>query len=315
MEADRAEELIARLKISRRLSREDVLAIIGQAESIFETEPTVINITGDVSVVGDLHGQYYDFLSMLTLITTPGILFLGDYVDRGYNSVELLLHLLLLKLLDREKVILLRGNHENRAQTAAYGFMRECVHKYDMIVYWRMCNLFYLLPLAAVVNGHYVCVHGGLSPGMTLGKLSMIDRACEYHPEAGDLLWGDPADDIEWFGGSPRGAGYLFGERAVESFLAGEGAKVLVRSHQLVMDGAKEEFGGACVTVWSAPNYCYKCRNIGAFMEINGISHRFIYFEAVEEQYREGNDPMEYMECCRVDENHCRQGAEEHPRM
>ena len=169
MDQAKAEELLAGLREMVLPSEADVVALIDLATGILQLEPNVIYLAQDAVVVGDLHGQYYDFLTIEeTLAQAKAVVFLGDYVDRGYNSVELMLHILLYKILRRESVILLRGNHENRAQTNVYGFRSECEAKYNRYVYWKFCDMFLYMPFAAVVNQYYFCVHGGIVPGLTL---------------------------------------------------------------------------------------------------------------------------------------------------
>lgn len=307
MDRKRVADLLKKLENSVLPSREDSLEIVGCAKKIIEREPNVLYINDAMNVVGDLHGQYYDFLHLLEIVDpNHGMLFLGDYVDRGYNSVELILYILLMKInadMDENSnnrgrsVFLLRGNHENRAQTSAYGFMSECIAKYDIYLYWKVCELFEYLPVAAIVNNKYFCVHGGISPGLSIAALQNADRVAEYS-EIGYVLWGDPSDDIDTFSRSQRGAGYLYGASAVDQFLKSIACEYLLRSHQLVFDGVKEHFGGSCITVWSAPNYCYKCKNMAAVMVIPDekarAKHSFIYFAAVEEQYRAEDLKMSY---------------------
>ena len=312
MDRTRIAELLKGLRGAALPSREDSLEVVRCAKRIIEQEPSVLHIDGPLNVVGDLHGQYYDFLHLLEIVDqSSGMLFLGDYVDRGYNSVELILHILLMKIdacafpdktevcraasESRVSIFLLRGNHENRAQTSAYGFMAECVAKYDIYFYWKVCELFECLPVAAVVDGQYFCVHGGISPGLSVEALQNTDRMAEYS-EMGSVLWGDPSDDIDAFSRSQRGAGYLYGASAVDSFLRSVSCEYLVRSHQLVFDGVREQFGGTCITIWSAPNYCYKCRNMAAVMVIpSGTArHSFVFFAVVEEQYKAEDLRMGY---------------------
>jgi hypothetical protein len=114
------------------------------------------------------------------------------------------------------------------------------------------------------------CVHGGLSPLVdTLDKIRVIDRKQEVPHEGAmcDLLWSDP-DDVKGWGMSPRGAGYLFGADVVKSFNWKNDLSLVCRAHQLVMEGFKEMFHSTIVTVWSAPNYCYRCGNVAAILEI-----------------------------------------------
>ncbi|ELA42801.1 uncharacterized protein VICG_00116 [Vittaforma corneae ATCC 50505] len=266
--------------------KELLVDIVNQAKSVFEEEENILYANGSSVVVGDLHGQFFDFLNMLNMIKDDvNIVFLGDYVDRGFNSVELITYLLVCKILNKDKIVLLRGNHENRSQTAVYGFEEECLLKYDHYIYWKFCEVFELFPVVAIINKKYFCVHGGISPSLTLEWIDGQDRVQEYS-QVSCILWGDPADDIDTFETSQRGAGYLYGKVAVDEFLRSVGCEYLVRSHQLISRGFEEKFGGRCITVWSAPNYCYKCKNIASFMMITQETHKFILFEALAEQYR-----------------------------
>lgn len=128
-------------------------------------------------------------------------------------------------------------------------------------------------------------MHGGISPELTLEWLQLQDRTQEYS-DFSRILWGDPVDSTENFATSQRGAGFLYGKVAVELFLKKVNCQFLVRSHQLVLRGFEEKFDGKCITIWSAPNYCYKCKNAAAFMSIRSEGHEFVIFDAVAEQYR-----------------------------
>ena len=186
---------------------------------------------------------------------------MGDFVDRGFYSVETFLLLLALKVRYPDRIYLIRGNHESRQITQVYGFYDECLRKYGSITVWRYCTeIFDYLSLSAIIDGKIFCVHGGLSPSIqTLDQIRTIDRKQEV-PHDGpmcDLLWSDPEDTQGW-GVSPRGAGYLFGSDVVSQFNAANDIEMICRAHQLVMEGYKWHFNETVLTVWSAPNYCYR---------------------------------------------------------
>lgn len=198
---------------------------------------------------------------------------MGDFVDRGHNSVETLLLLLCLKALHPANITLLRGNHESRQITTVYGFYDECLRKFGNENAWRLCvDIFDCFSIAAVVDGAVLCVHGGLSPAIrTIDQMRSIDRQQEIPHDGAfcDLMWSDPEDIREAWQVSPRGAGYLFGNRVTSEFNHINGLSLISRAHQLVMEGLKYQFDEKLVTVWSAPNYCYRCGNVAAILTID----------------------------------------------
>ena len=199
-------------------------------------------------------------------------LFMGDFVDRGFYSVETFLLLLALKARYPDRVQLIRGNHESRQITQVYGFYDECLRKYGSVNVWRYCtDVFDYLALSALVEGKVLTVHGGLSPSInSLDQIRTLDRKQEVPHDGAmcDLLWSDP-EDIDGWGLSPRGAGYLFGGDVVNQFNSTNNIELIARSHQLVMEGYKSMFGDTLVTVWSAPNYCYRCGNVASILELD----------------------------------------------
>ncbi|ELU44223.1 serine threonine protein phosphatase 2A [Rhizoctonia solani AG-1 IA] len=164
---------------------------------------------------------------------------MGDYVDRGYYSVETVTLLVTLKLRYRDRVTILRGNHESRQITQVYGFYDECLRKYGNANVWKyFTDLFDFLPLTALIDNQIFCLHGGLSPSIdTLDHVRGIDRVQEVPHEGPmcDLLWSDPDDRCGW-GISPRGAGYTFGQDISEAFNHNNGLTLVARAHQLVME-------------------------------------------------------------------------------
>ena len=201
-----------------------------------------------IQVCGDIHGQFHDLIKLFKEgghVPTTNYIFMGDFVDRGYNSLEVFTLLMLLKARYPAHVTLLRGNHESRQITQVYGFYDECQRKYGNANAWRYCTeVFDFLTLSALIDGSVLCVHGGLSPDLrTLDQIRVIDRLCEIPHEGPfcDLMWSDP-EDIETWAVSPRGAGWLFGARVASEFNAVNGLELICRAHQLVQEGLKYMF-------------------------------------------------------------------------
>ncbi|KAJ2891137.1 protein phosphatase 2a [Zalerion maritima] len=217
--------------------------------------------------------------------------FLGDFVDRGYFSLETFTLLMCLKAKYPDRIILVRGNHESRQITQVYGFYEECQQKYGNASVWKACcQVFDFLVLAAIVDGDVLCVHGGLSPEIrTIDQIRVVARAQEIPHEGAfcDLVWSDP-EDIETWAVSPRGAGWLFGDKVATEFNHVNGLKLIARAHQLVNEGYKFHFPqNDVVTVWSAPNYCYRCGNVASIMTVSSdMTPRFNIFSAVPDDKR-----------------------------
>jgi serine/threonine-protein phosphatase 4 catalytic subunit/serine/threonine-protein phosphatase PP1-1 len=165
--------------------------------------------------------------------------FLGDYVDRGENSLEVIMLLLVYKALHPGKLVLLRGNHEQALINKAYGFYDECVGKYGDCAVWRMVNdVFAHFNMACTIDGRYLCIHGGISPRVTVNKLERIDRFGEIGEDSilTDVFWSDPFYKA---GASlnPRGSGFLFSEDVLKQFLMYNELDMVIRSHQLAIVG------------------------------------------------------------------------------
>lgn len=137
---------------------------------LFRWRVTQVEAHAPCTVVGDLHGQYFDLMRIFEVAGDPPhtrFVFLGDYVDRGKFSCEVVLYLLALKLTFPGCVTLLRGNHESAAVSGHFGFKDECKAKYGLSLYYRFLLCFQCMPLAcrvATPHGDVLCLHGGLSP-------------------------------------------------------------------------------------------------------------------------------------------------------
>jgi len=269
------DDWIDRIERMQLLPERDYKCLCEYVKALLLEEGTVQPVQAPVTVCGDIHGQFHD---LLELFRTGGkcpetrYIFMGDFVDRGYNSVETITLLLLLKARYPSHITLLRGNHECRQITQVYGFYDECQRKYGNANPWRYTTeLFDWCPLAAVVDHSILCVHGGLSPEVrTLDQMACIDRIQEIPHEGAfcDLMWSDP-DDIDGWAVSPRGAGWVFGSKVTAEFNRINGLSLIARAHQLAQEGFKYMFEDkSLVTVWSAPNYCYRCGNLASIMHI-----------------------------------------------
>ena len=252
-------------------------------KSILLEEDCVPIVSLPAILVGDLHGQYYDVLEMLRvardgqgtgcLLEGHNYVFMGDYVDRGYNSIETWQLLMLLKIRYPHRVTLLRGNHESRQVSQVYGLYDEIVSKFGNPSVWKDCtDAFDYLPLASVIGGKIFAVHGGLSPELShIDQIRQIDRINELPNEGqfADLMWSDPEDSVIDWAANPRGAGWVFGLNPTRQFLHLNNLQLIARAHQLVQEGYKYQFDSQLVTVWSAPNYCYRCGNVASVLTVS----------------------------------------------
>jgi serine/threonine-protein phosphatase 4 catalytic subunit len=284
---------IEQLRRCEYIKEAEVKALCAKAREILVEESNVQRVDAPVTICGDIHGQFYDLKELFKVggdVPDTNYLFMGDFVDRGFYSVETFLLLLALKVRYPDRITLIRGNHESRQITQVYGFYDECLRKYGSVNVWRYCTeIFDYLSLSAIIEDKIFCVHGGLSPSInTLDQIRVIDRKQEVPHDGAmcDLMWSDP-EDIDGWGLSPRGAGYLFGGDVVQQFNSTNSIELIARAHQLVMEGYKHMFSDTLVTVWSAPNYCYRCGNVAAILELDEhLNKNFKIFEAAPQEAR-----------------------------
>lgn len=290
-----------------RLDIQAALQLVQTARKIIAAEPNVLEIQTPVTICGDLHGQFFDLLSILNNVK-PGqgtrILFLGDYVDRGYFSTEILFLLLAYKIKSPHDIWLIRGNHETRMMAEYMTFALECEFKYaSEALYQEFIVLFNSLPLCAVVKGNasgdFFAVHGGLSPSIsTLDDIRTLNRFVEPPTEGPlcDLLWADPLEeqspDVDmrtWYETAfienfPRQTSFIYGPAAVSRFLRTNNLVSVVRAHQVMEGGFKEHFFldhhevAPVITLFSCPNYCDMYRNKGAIMNLTPEGYDFYQF-------------------------------------
>ncbi|PKA49570.1 Serine/threonine-protein phosphatase PP1 [Apostasia shenzhenica] len=256
------------------LNKSEIRQICIAASEILLGEPTLLELEAPINVCGDIHGQYADLLRIFKMIGDPPssrYLFLGDYVDRGKQSIETICLLLAYKIRFPYDFFLLRGNHECSSTNKTYGFYDECRRRYGERI-WRVFNkCFDCLPVAAIVDDRIFCVHGGLSPELrSLDQIREMERPEEDAHEGllCDLLWADPDSGIRGWEESNRGVSYTFGADVVAEFAEEHDLNLICRAHQVMQGGYKFFAGKRLVTVFSAPNYCGKYNNYAAVMRV-----------------------------------------------
>ncbi|PPQ76338.1 hypothetical protein CVT26_008966 [Gymnopilus dilepis] len=264
-------------KVSKSLclKNTEITAICLAARDIFLSQPTLIELSPPVKIVGDVHGQYSDLIRLFEMCGFPpaaNYLFLGDYVDRGKQSLETILLLLCYKIKYPENFFLLRGNHECANVTRVYGFYDECKRRCNIKTWKTFIDVFNCLPIAAIVASKIFCVHGGLSPSLhSMEDIKRIQRPTDV-PDYGllnDLLWSDPSDTALDWEDNERGVSYCFGKAIINEFLVRYDMDLICRAHMVVEDGYEFWNDRTLVTVFSAPNYCGEFDNYGACMSVS----------------------------------------------
>lgn len=289
------DDMIKRFKDGKKLHRKYVFQIILAVKNIVFKEPTMVemHVQNDnlLTVCGDTHGQFFDLLNIFALNGFPSdthaYLFNGDFVDRGSWSTEIALLLYAYKWLRPSNFFLNRGNHETDDMNRMYGFEGECKAKYSERVFKLFSESFSALPLATLIGGKYLTLHGGLfsDDKVTLDDIRKLNRHGQRQPgQSGlmmEMLWTDPQEE-NGRGPSKRGVGLQFGPDVTKRFCDANGLDAVIRSHEVRMQGVSSEHDDKCITVFSAPNYCDSTNNKGAYINIKSdYKLKFEKFDAV----------------------------------
>ncbi|EAY16362.1 Ser/Thr protein phosphatase, putative [Trichomonas vaginalis G3] len=251
-------------KIQNYVSETEIQFILNEVSKIFQEESILLEIPAKLHVVGDLHGNVNDLVRIFQKVGYPPeqkYLFLGDYIDRGDYSIEVLLILFCLKIKFPSHVYMLRGNHEIVSMSSYYGFKDEIESKYNLKMFHEFHKVFKLLPLACLIQKKIFCVHGGLSPSFksfkhlkSLDKPGDLDRPSMFL----DFVWSDPKDQDEKYTPSKRRSGKYFNQKALNAFLRKTGVELVLRAHEFSPHGYDFPYKktDACITVFSTSNYC-----------------------------------------------------------
>ncbi|PKA46103.1 Serine/threonine-protein phosphatase PP1 [Apostasia shenzhenica] len=284
-----------------QLSESEIRQLCVVSRDIFLQQPNLLELEAPIKICGDIHGQYSDLLRLFEYGGFPpeaNYLFLGDYVDRGKQSLETICLLLAYKIKYPENFFLLRGNHECASINRIYGFYDECKRRFNVRLWKVFTDCFNCLPVAALIDDKILCMHGGLSPDLSnLVQIKSLSRPSDV-PDTGllcDLLWSDPGRDVQGWGMNDRGVSFTFGADKVSEFLLKHDLDLVCRAHQVknffegcfidfrllacvefscqnlqvVEDGYEFFADRQLVTIFSAPNYCGEFDNAGAMMSVD----------------------------------------------
>jgi len=287
-----------------RLTERCANKLVNDGTEILRAEPTMVDIEAPITVCGDIHGQYFDLMKLFEVAGDPKntrFLFLGDYVDRGYFSAECVLYLWALKITYPNSMYLLRGNHECRHLTEYFTFKQECVIKYSDLFYENCVKSFDALPLAGLLNGQFLCLHGGIGPELrTLDDIRAIDRFTEPPPYGAmcDIIWSDPHEDYGnertsemYTTNSVRGCSFFYTYNAIVEFLTNNGLLSIIRAHEAQDAGykmyRKNQATGfpSLITIFSAPNYLDVYNNKAAVLKYENNIMNIRQFNASNHPY------------------------------
>ncbi|CAF1241803.1 unnamed protein product [Rotaria sordida] len=272
-------------------SEEAMKILCAKSKEIFLRQPMLLELEAPLHICGDIHGQYTDLLQLFDIGGFPpksNYLFLGDYVDRGKQSLETICLLLAYKIKYPDNFFLLRGNHECSSINRIYGFYDECKRRYSIKLWKSFNECFNCLPVAAIIDRKIFCCHGGLSPELlNFDQIRRIQRPIDV-PDSGllcDLLWADPDNEAKDWAENDAGVSSRFGVNVVNQFLNRYNMDLICRAHQVVENGY-EFFGNRqLVTIFSAPNYCGEFDNAGAMMSIDqNLMCSFTIFQSSDKQ-------------------------------
>ena len=258
-----------------------ISSLIDDTRKVLIKGSPVVSVFGNIYIIGDIHGNFFDLIRIFAKHGYPPMasyVFLGDYVDRGDMSLDVIQLLFILKASFPEHITLLRGNHEFAATNRNYGFYEQLMEQFGNDSLWQKFNeCFEFLPFVAIVNEAFFCVHGGISEQMNgLKQLNIMKFPIEDNSLITDLVWSDPSPDVTSFAPNCRGKGAFYGACAVVNFLKDLDLKMIVRSHECV-NGFKASLSNLVLTVFSCSYYTNSRNRAGyAFVDENAKIKCFV---------------------------------------
>lgn len=287
------EELIQKIEKNEVLLIKEFDIIFNKLKEILNKRENIAILKTPINICGCINAHFEELKDIFKICgdaSNTQYLFLGDYINKGFNSLSVVLLLMVLLVKYPNNITLLRGNHDSRMMSNPYGFYDECIKKYSQqdegkYIFEKINELFDLFQLAAVIDNEIFCVHGGLSPKLKkIEEINSVDRKLEI-PREGiitDLIWSDPSEEIVEYSPSPKGAGQLYGEKAVNDFIKeNNNISIIIRSHTLVMEGYEYQFNKKLLTIFSAPLYSGRIENVGAVLKLDEKhNYNFIKIDA-----------------------------------
>lgn len=271
---------------SAHLTKEQINFVLENVNCLLANESALLELHPPITIVGDIHGQFHDLLRIFDECGYPpktSYLFLGDYVDRGFRSVETMILLFCYKILYPQNIYLLRGNHEFEGVNSNYGFISEIFREYQSTGIWQKFNeVFGFLSFAALIDEKILCMHGGISPHLTnlqqikdikkpVGEDAFFDKNQYIEGIIPDLVWAESDPKIELWRVGDNGMSVCFGLKPLEEFIKKTDLKMICRGHQVAMEGTEFPFfpNKTFLTIFSAPKYRMLYNNKAAVVHID----------------------------------------------
>jgi diadenosine tetraphosphatase ApaH/serine/threonine PP2A family protein phosphatase len=265
------------------IALDDAREVCGSCLSLFEMEPALLDLKGDFTIIGDLHGHLVELIRVLSQFGCPPVtnyLILGDLVDRGPFSIHTTLFAFALKCCYPTSVYIIRGNHEFESVNKIGGLLKEVTDDYgSKDLFDAMNRTFSQLPIAVLLNSDLLLVHGGIGPNVkTLDQIRSVPKPLYelYGGVADALLWSDPTTSVPQFKDSTRGTGFDFGEDGLAAFLDANGLRILIRGHQAIQGGVEYSFHGRLVTVFGCSSYCGREKGSAGVLQVKDGSETLI---------------------------------------
>ncbi|NWY91031.1 PPE1 phosphatase, partial [Loxia curvirostra] len=281
-----------------------VLQLLSETRRVLKEMPNITHLSTsyskEITVCGDLHGNLDDLLLIFYKNGLPSeqnrYVFNGDFVDRGKNSMEILIILFAFLLIYPNDLHLNRGNHEDYIMNLRYGFTKEVSKKYKD--HWKQIlsllrDVFSWLPLATIIDSKVLILHGGISDTTDLDFLNALERnKVRDHIHVWvilfsfknfviiDILWSDPRSQNGCTPNKCRGGGCYFGPDVTAKLFERYNLKMLIRSHEFKPEGYEISHDGKVITIFSASNYYEEGSNRGAYIKLNPeLTPRFVQYQ------------------------------------